>query len=173
MRAATIVFLVSTAGLVFLVAGIVVLLYRMGHWARDHRDIHGHLNTISELLDSQHMEEEDEDDIGDDLDPPAYESPPAYDEIIQVGMDKYYQKAAIAATMSHKESRYSGVVGCVHTDADEPVTYTSSSSNTYSNGCQPNRQIVGLPSASDCNLLSLSLLSLDNLTPSASAILTG
>lgn len=104
MRAATIVFFVSATGLVVLISGIVLLLYRMGHWARDHRDPQSrHLNTISELLDSHHMDAEEE-NISEELDPPAYEEPPAYDEVIKVGMDEIYAKAK-RKLASHNEQR--------------------------------------------------------------------
>lgn len=104
MRAATIVFFVSAAGLVVLVSGIVLLLYRMGHWARDHRDPQSrHLNTISELLDSHHTDAEEE-SISEELDPPAYEEPPGYDEVIKVGMDELYAKAK-RRLASHSENR--------------------------------------------------------------------
>lgn len=50
LRAATIVFLVSSVGLILLIFGVIILLYRMGHWARESRELQGHLHTISELL---------------------------------------------------------------------------------------------------------------------------
>lgn len=163
MRAATIVFLVSTIGLVFLVVGIVVLLYRMGHWTRDHRDLHGHLNTISELLDSQQMDEEE--DIAEDLDPPAYEAPPAYDEVIQVGMDKYYLKATICpTTMPCKERQFS--CDSVSDAADSVASVSSGSSSNRNNGCRLDMHIdsmnMTLETGSDGNLVSLS--SLENVT---------
>lgn len=162
MRAATIVFLVSTIGLVFLVVGIVVLLYRMGHWARDHRDLHGHLNTISELLDSQQMDEEE--DIGEDLDPPAYEAPPAYDEVIQVGMDKYYLKATSCSSTMTCMGSLPSCDSVPETVDSAPFASSASSRSNHGNGCRLDTDCMNmsLETVSDGNLVSLS--SLENVS---------
>lgn len=59
----------------------MVILYRMGVRARHQRELQSHLQTISELLDRQ-----DEDRTPDE--PPSYEAPPDYEEVIKVGMQQ-------------------------------------------------------------------------------------
>lgn len=53
----------------------------MGVRARHQRELQSHLQTISELLDRQ-----DEDHTPDE--PPSYEAPPDYEEVIKVGMQQ-------------------------------------------------------------------------------------
>lgn len=50
LKTATIVFFISSLGLIFLISALVVLLYKMGTRARHQRELQNHLQTISELL---------------------------------------------------------------------------------------------------------------------------
>lgn len=133
------------------------MLYRMGNWARDHHDMHGHLNTISELLDGNHMDEEEE-DIGEDLDPPAYEAPPTYDEVIKVGMDEYYPKVALPPLMRRCGAvvRRTDNTAVVDDENNSSHAIISMTATTMSNSSPD------MDTSSDCNLVSLT--SLDNLT---------
>lgn len=81
LKTATAVFMISTLGLIILITTLIVLLYRMSARARHQRELQNHLQTISELLDSNRNDDMPEDD------PPVYEAPPDYDEVIKVGMD--------------------------------------------------------------------------------------
>lgn len=84
LRTATAVFIISSLGLILLIAGLIVLLYRMGTRARSHRDLQGHIQTISDLLDNNSHE-----DIYIPDEPPTYEAPPDYSEVIKVGIDSH------------------------------------------------------------------------------------
>ncbi|XP_055538591.1 uncharacterized protein LOC129726052 isoform X2 [Wyeomyia smithii] len=83
LRTATTIFIASSLGLISLISALVILLYRSGNRARQQRELQSHLQTISELLadnnNTRGSEEVDE--------PPMYEAPPDYDEIIKVGME--------------------------------------------------------------------------------------
>lgn len=50
LTTATIVFLISTVGLLLLVVFLVFALYRMGHHVREQRELQSQLRTISEIL---------------------------------------------------------------------------------------------------------------------------
>ncbi|XP_059489398.1 uncharacterized protein LOC132204719 isoform X2 [Neocloeon triangulifer] len=75
LRTATMVFLVSSLGLVFLVVALIVLLYRMGARARQQRDLQNRLRTINNAGIEAELPLDE---------PPTYEAPPGYDEIIKV-----------------------------------------------------------------------------------------
>lgn len=82
LRTATAIFIISSLGLIVLIAALIVLLYRMGARARNQRDLQGHIQTISDILDNNsHVEVLVPDE------PPTYEAPPDYSEVIKVGMD--------------------------------------------------------------------------------------
>lgn len=83
LRTATAVFIISSLGLILLIAGLIILLYRMGARARNHRELQGHLQTISDLLDNTSHE-----DILTPDEPPIYEAPPDYSEVIKVGINQ-------------------------------------------------------------------------------------
>ncbi|XP_073836756.1 CUB and LDLa domain isoform X2 [Musca autumnalis] len=79
LKTATGIFVISTLGIFAVLSGWMVILYRMGVRARHQRELQNHLQTISELLDRQ------EEIIPDE--PPSYEAPPDYEEVIKIGMD--------------------------------------------------------------------------------------
>ncbi|KAM8709232.1 hypothetical protein ACLKA7_016098 [Drosophila subpalustris] len=81
LKTATGIFIISTLGIFGVLSGWMVILYRMGVRARHQRELQSHLQTISELLDRQ-----DEDRTPDE--PPTYEAPPDYEEVIKVGMQQ-------------------------------------------------------------------------------------
>lgn len=82
LRTATVIFIASAFGLIMLISVFIILLYRTGNRARQQRELQNQLQTISELLDSNSPRGPDDVD-----EPPMYEAPPDYDEIIKVGMD--------------------------------------------------------------------------------------
>lgn len=82
LRTATIIFVASSVGLIMLISALIILLYRTGNRARQQRELQSQLQTISELLDSNAPRGPEDVD-----EPPVYEAPPDYDEIIKVGMD--------------------------------------------------------------------------------------
>ncbi|XP_022193710.2 uncharacterized protein LOC111051493 [Nilaparvata lugens] len=79
LKTATLIFIVSSIGLITLIASLVILLYRMGARSRQQRELQNRLQTISELLDGTRIEEE----IPVVDEPPDYEAPPDYEEIIK------------------------------------------------------------------------------------------
>ncbi|XP_075221183.1 CUB and LDLa domain isoform X2 [Lycorma delicatula] len=79
LKTATLVFIVSSIGLVMLITALVILLYRMGARARQQRELQSRLQTISELLDGARIEEV----VAPPDEPPDYEAPPDYEEIIK------------------------------------------------------------------------------------------
>ncbi|XP_034659606.1 uncharacterized protein LOC117895798 isoform X1 [Drosophila subobscura] len=81
LKTATGIFIISTLGIFGVLSGWMVILYRMGVRARHQRELQSHLQTISELLDRQ-----DEDRTPDE--PPSYEAPPDYEEVIKIGMQQ-------------------------------------------------------------------------------------
>lgn len=82
LRTATIIFIASSLGLIMLISALIILLYRTGNRARQQRELQSQLQTISELLDNNNTRGAEDVD-----EPPMYEAPPDYDEIIKVGMD--------------------------------------------------------------------------------------
>ena len=50
LKTATIVFFLSSIGLICLISALIVLLYKVGNRARHQRELQSHLQTISELL---------------------------------------------------------------------------------------------------------------------------
>ncbi|XP_012282727.1 uncharacterized protein LOC105700960 isoform X2 [Orussus abietinus] len=82
LKTATLVFVASSLGLIILISALIVLLYRMGARARQQRELQSRLQTISELLDGARI---DEITVSDD--PPVYEAPPGYDEVVKVGFE--------------------------------------------------------------------------------------
>ncbi|XP_068082158.1 uncharacterized protein Culd [Anabrus simplex] len=78
LKTASLVFIISSLGLILLIAALIILLYRMGARARQQRELQNHLQTISELLDGARVE-----DVSPD-EPPVYEAPPDYDDVIKI-----------------------------------------------------------------------------------------
>nr|XP_018913155.1 PREDICTED: uncharacterized protein LOC109041304 isoform X1 [Bemisia tabaci] len=79
LKTATLVFIVGTFGLMMLIVTLIVLLYRMGSRGNQQRELQNHLQTISDLLAAESRPEETPPD-----EPPVYEAPPDYDEIIKL-----------------------------------------------------------------------------------------
>uniref|UniRef100_A0A182JS96 CUB domain-containing protein n=1 Tax=Anopheles christyi TaxID=43041 RepID=A0A182JS96_9DIPT len=102
LRTATIIFIASSLGLIMLISALIVLLYRTGNRARQQRELQSQLQTISELLDSNNTHGAEELD-----DPPVYEAPPDYDEIIKVGMDEEMKRKRRRRSSSSTSGRRS------------------------------------------------------------------
>ncbi|XP_031783637.1 uncharacterized protein LOC100679837 isoform X2 [Nasonia vitripennis] len=95
LKTATLVFVASSLGLIVLISALIILLYRVGARARQQRELQSRLRTISELLDGARI---DEISVSDD--PPVYEAPPNYDEVIKLGMEDETTTATTTAAAS-------------------------------------------------------------------------
>ncbi|XP_017880021.1 uncharacterized protein LOC108624916 isoform X2 [Ceratina calcarata] len=82
LKTATLVFVASSLGLIVLISALIILLYKMGARARQQRELQSRLQTISELLDGARIDE-----ISVPDDPPMYEAPPGYDEVVKLGLE--------------------------------------------------------------------------------------
>ncbi|XP_057326371.1 uncharacterized protein LOC130668220 isoform X1 [Microplitis mediator] len=90
LKTATLVFVASSLGLIILISALIVLLYRMGARSRQQRELQSRLQTISELLDRTVFDIADGariDEVAVHDEPPVYEAPPGYDEVIKVGFE--------------------------------------------------------------------------------------
>ncbi|XP_017760351.1 PREDICTED: uncharacterized protein LOC108550935 isoform X1 [Eufriesea mexicana] len=87
LKTATLVFVASSLGLIILISALIILLYRMGARARQQRELQSRLQTISELLVFDIADGARIDEISVSDDPPMYEAPPGYDEVIKLGFD--------------------------------------------------------------------------------------
>lgn len=90
----------STVGIIAVLSGWMVVLYRMGVRSRNQREFHNHLQTISEFLGGVGFDlqlrftflllpDRQDETVApvDNTPPPDYEAPPDYDDVIKVGMD--------------------------------------------------------------------------------------
>ncbi|XP_052896896.1 uncharacterized protein LOC128303859 [Anopheles moucheti] len=108
LRTATIIFIASSLGLIMLISALIVLLYRTGSRARQQRELHSQLQTISELLVSVIYVDSNNTHGAEELDdPPVYEAPPDYDEIIKVGMDEEMKRKRRRRSSSSASGRRS------------------------------------------------------------------
>ncbi|XP_033342685.2 CUB and LDLa domain isoform X1 [Megalopta genalis] len=87
LKTATLVFVASSLGLIVLISALIVLLYKMGARARQQRELQSRLQTISELLVFDIADGARIDEIAVSDDPPVYEAPPGYDEVVKLGLD--------------------------------------------------------------------------------------
>ncbi|GLV32564.1 CUB and LDLa domain [Carabus blaptoides fortunei] len=78
LKTVTMVFIVCSLGLIGLVSAMFVLLYRFNTRTRHEQELQNHLQIITDLLEEETL---DSDSISDE--PPVYEAPPDYDEIIK------------------------------------------------------------------------------------------
>uniref|UniRef100_A0ABD2XLM5 CUB domain-containing protein n=1 Tax=Trichogramma kaykai TaxID=54128 RepID=A0ABD2XLM5_9HYME len=90
LKTATMVFVISSLGLIIMISTLIIMLYRIGSRARQQRELQSRLRTISELLDGARI---DEMSVNAD-EPPVYEAPPNYDEVIKLGMENETAAAA-------------------------------------------------------------------------------
>ncbi|XP_011502025.1 PREDICTED: uncharacterized protein LOC105365530 [Ceratosolen solmsi marchali] len=88
LKTATLVFVASSLGLLLLISALIVLLYRVGARARQQRELQSRLQTISELLVLNLADGGRIDEISIPDEPPVYEAPPNYDEVIKIGMEE-------------------------------------------------------------------------------------
>ncbi|XP_041770503.1 uncharacterized protein LOC121592782 isoform X1 [Anopheles merus] len=108
LRTATIIFIASSLGLIMLISALIVLLYRTGNRARQQRELQSQLQTISELLVSViHVDSNNTHGAEELDDPPVYEAPPDYDEIIKVGMDEEMKRKRRRRSSSSASGRRS------------------------------------------------------------------
>ncbi|XP_053954595.1 uncharacterized protein LOC128860852 isoform X2 [Anastrepha ludens] len=131
LKTATGIFIISTLGIFAVLTGWMVILYRMGVRARHQRELQNHLQTISELLDRQEEMTPDE--------PPSYEAPPDYEEVIKVGMEQEIRDVTRQRQRQrrhhHHPERCCGHATCVipHTHTcDRPTTSAAAAALTIS-----------------------------------------
>lgn len=195
MRSATIVFLVSTGALVFLICGIVLLLYRMTNWARDHQPPQPHhyrSNGVggsigsSDLGDANHiMIIEDGDESGnsglEDQHPPKYEAPPTYEDVLKVGLEEFCAAKVLALRECLKSvvvSAAGGVGGAAREMLDVVVAggaaaqsdEESVTTTTVSNGSSviegiDCRNMALDTTAAECNLMTPASVDESSTTP--------
>lgn len=89
LKTATMIFIMSSMGLLTLISCLIVLLYKTGARAREQRELQSQLQTISELLDNNNIRGDEPID-----EPPTYEAPPEYDDVIKLGIEAELQRAA-------------------------------------------------------------------------------
>uniref|UniRef100_W8B6K8 CUB domain-containing protein n=1 Tax=Ceratitis capitata TaxID=7213 RepID=W8B6K8_CERCA len=125
LKTATGIFIISTLGIFAVLTAWMVILYRMGVRARHQRELQNHLQTISELLDRQEEMSPDE--------PPSYEAPPDYDEVIKVGMEQEIRDARQRQRRRHQHHPGCGQSTCIvpHTHScDRPTTSAAAAALT-------------------------------------------
>jgi hypothetical protein len=111
LKTTTMAFLVSSVSLLFVISCLILSLYRNGNRSREQEELQNQLQTISQLLGRQCTSNflrqlrliqwnlfEDGSNNNNRLDeniepPPIYEQPPAYDEIIKIGMDNEIRRS--------------------------------------------------------------------------------
>nr|CAI5831952.1 unnamed protein product [Callosobruchus analis] len=86
---ATFVFLTCSFGLIGVILAMALLLYRVNVRARHQRQIQDHIETIHAILEESVGDVEEEIIVPDD--PPDYEPPPDYNELVKI---KYYKNLA-------------------------------------------------------------------------------
>uniref|UniRef100_A0A1B6DQF5 CUB domain-containing protein n=2 Tax=Clastoptera arizonana TaxID=38151 RepID=A0A1B6DQF5_9HEMI len=109
LKTATLVFIISSLGLILLIAALVILLYRMGARARQQRELQNRLQTISELLDGARIEEVQPDE------PPDYEAPPDYEEVIKRKISQKRKKKHRRTRSSPGRVPNTGIVAATNT----------------------------------------------------------
>ncbi|XP_066902805.1 neuropilin and tolloid-like protein 1 isoform X3 [Halyomorpha halys] len=83
LKTATLIFILSCIGLATLLTALLMLVYRMGIRTRQQRDLQERLQSISDLFEGAHISEMDAND-----DPPIYEPPPSYEEVMKREKEK-------------------------------------------------------------------------------------
>ncbi|KAJ8938488.1 hypothetical protein NQ318_020804 [Aromia moschata] len=86
IASATLVFLTCSFGLIGVILAMALLLYRINIRARHQRQIQDHLETIHAILEEGTREVEEEIITSDN--PPDYEAPPNYDDIVKLQQSK-------------------------------------------------------------------------------------
>ncbi|XP_015185503.1 PREDICTED: uncharacterized protein LOC107071221 isoform X2 [Polistes dominula] len=109
LKTATLVFVASSLGLIVLISALIILLYRMGARARQQRELQSRLQTISELLDGARIDE-----ISVTDDPPVYEAPPGYDEVVKLSLESENVGRKKRRSLSHDSRSRSSSSRCSH-----------------------------------------------------------
>ncbi|KAI4502147.1 hypothetical protein M0802_002829 [Mischocyttarus mexicanus] len=109
LKTATLVFVASSLGLIVLISALIILLYRMGARARQQRELQSRLQTISELLDGARI---DEISVSDD--PPVYEAPPGYDEVVKLSLESDSVRRKKRRSLSRDSRSRSSPSRCSH-----------------------------------------------------------
>lgn len=103
-----------------MISALIVLLYKTSTRARHQRELENHLQTISELLGEyirnfscntllfNLIRETDNSSRQEEIapeEPPAYEAPPDYEEVIKVGMEDQINKKENRKKSKRRRSR--------------------------------------------------------------------
>ncbi|KAJ8676023.1 hypothetical protein QAD02_011809, partial [Eretmocerus hayati] len=168
LKTATFIFVCSSIGLITLISALIILLYRVGARARQQQELQSRLRTISELLDGARI-----DDISEIDEPPVYEAPPNYEEVIKVGMEDETngnarrKRRRSLGSQRRSRSSPSSQCSCEHehhltlnvrgdetrSNRSSPTTPTGRSSDEQSPETPPPRYVTppgfGLPSAAN------------------------
>ncbi|XP_037810549.1 uncharacterized protein LOC119602848 isoform X2 [Lucilia sericata] len=144
LKTATGIFIISTLGIFAVLSGWMVILYRMGVRARHQRELQNHLQTISELLDRQ-------EEITTPDEPPSYEAPPDYEEVIKIGMDTEMREPRERHRKHHRRhrdcSRASSNVTVsstvpIHNCSDRPSTSAAAASTLAAESMAPTAAVI-------------------------------
>lgn len=119
LKAATTIFLMSSIGLLAVISCLLILLHKTAVRTREQRELQNQLQSISELLDSNYRNEDDE--------PPIYEAPPEYDEVINFDLE---EKCTQNELSNLKETLQSETPNAVLESETPSVSETDSNQNT-------------------------------------------
>ncbi|XP_063700483.1 uncharacterized protein LOC134830827 [Culicoides brevitarsis] len=144
LKTATMIFIMSTMGLLTLISCLIVLLYKTGARAREQRELQSQLQTISELLDNNNIRGDEPID-----EPPTYEAPPEYDEVIKLGLEEEIQRNSHGrrsgrksrlqinrATLRNSTSSSIEIVNNIQQNSSDAHPSSSSPSNSEMERCQ-------------------------------------
>ncbi|XP_076265978.1 CUB and LDLa domain [Rhynchophorus ferrugineus] len=122
LTTATIIFFTCTFGLIGVIFAMALVLYRVNIRARHQRQIQDHMETINAILEEGAIEMEEEISISDD--PPDYEPPPEYSDVIQ------YIRKVTSGNLYKQKSRVRHLKTCSMIGVDGMVASSSRSCQT-------------------------------------------
>lgn len=114
LKTASILFIGTSAGLILLLACLFLVLYRINMKARQQRELQNHLQTISELLDHSNRHQVEPED-----EPPIYEAPPEYEEVIKVGIEQQDVRRSKRRNSEQHQRRRRSKQPILDTETDE------------------------------------------------------
>ncbi|XP_022906058.2 uncharacterized protein [Onthophagus taurus] len=133
LKTATIIFVISSFALICLVVSLIVLVYRINVKGTRRNHLQAHLQSINELLDETLSRTEEEEIIIPD-DPPCYEAPPTYADVIKVFAESDRNTIAVLKIPKH---RHCGKHTKKHVDVEtSSVSTVDSTANLIGNPIQ-------------------------------------